>query len=351
MATIYTENEWNEVYQEISERGWSTWRENEFEIIETWDHDFSGGKANHVFLRSGLQVDLFEHKHHQPWAVDRAIEENPFVTLAFAIKGSMQVSSFGVKENYCEQPGKSYLFYIDQVREIEQVMTGHWLNVRIRVAPSLLRGLSAGREALLPDELKALLNTDSLSLFHRAVGQQTSAMQNALWQLLHCPLQGVMRQFYLEAKVLELIALQFAQLADTSSEVLSPEGVLRLAQSATPKEPRTLKSDDHDRIYQARDILLRHAAHPPTVIDLARQVGLNEFKLQQGFQHLFGNTVFGCLREHQMQEARSLLLEGNITVAGVATRVGYASRTAFNAAFSKQFGMSPKEFQQTNRIR
>ncbi|MEH2083918.1 MAG: AraC family transcriptional regulator [Nostoc sp.] len=68
----------------------------------------------------------------------------------------------------------------------------------------------------------------------------------------------------------------------------------------------SLKSDDRDRIYQAKEILLRNFVKPPSVRDLAQQVGLNEFKLRQGFHQMFGNTVFGCLQDHQMQEARWL---------------------------------------------
>ncbi|MBW4570450.1 MAG: hypothetical protein KME31_21220 [Tolypothrix carrinoi HA7290-LM1] len=44
-----------------------------------------------------------------------------------------------------------------------------------------------------------------------------------------------------------------------------------------------------------------------------------------------------------MQKAQQLLLEPNMTVAGVAA-VGYASPT-FNAAFRKKFGVNPKAYQ------
>lgn len=304
-------------------------------MIATFNHAFHSGKNHYASLRPGLQVDIFNQHIHQSFGIKR-VEENPLVNLAFAVQGAMLTSSFGVKDEYEENPGESYLFYIDQVPEIEQMRPGPWRNVRVRVAPDVLRSLSVGREQSLPRELQPFLQGNNAPLFHRAVGKQTSAMRCALQQLLQCPLQGVMRQVYLEGKVLELIALQFSQLVDRSTVSDQPPG---------------LKPDDRDRIHQAKDILLRNLSQPPSVLELARQVELNEFKLRQGFHELFGTTVFGYLRQHQMQEAQRLLLERQITVAGVAATVGYASRTAFNAAFSKQFGMSPKQFQRANRLR
>jgi AraC family transcriptional activator of pyochelin receptor len=76
---------------------------------------------------------------------------------------------------------------------------------------------------------------------------------------LHCPYQGMMRRVYLEAKTLELIALQFSQLVET-------------------EQPRykyvNLKRDECDRIYQARDILINNLHNPPSLIALAQEVSL-----------------------------------------------------------------------------
>ncbi|MEH2083919.1 MAG: AraC family transcriptional regulator [Nostoc sp.] len=44
-----------------------------------------------------------------------------------------------------------------------------------------------------------------------------------------------------------------------------------------------------------------------------------------------------------------MVVEQNLTVEGVAAMVGYASRTAFHAAFCKKFGISPREYQMKNK--
>lgn len=158
----------------------------------------------------------------------------------------------------------------------------------------------------------------------------TPAMRSPLEQIFHCPFQGRTKQMYLEGKCLELIALKLEQL----------KTVDQLTRSAC-----TLKPDDIDRIHYAKDILTADLENPPSLMELAQRVSLNDFKLKGGFRQIFGTTVFGYLHRHRMETARQLLAEQRMNVSQVAHTVGYANQSRFAAAFRKQFGMNPKTYQ------
>ncbi len=53
--------------------------------------------------------------------------------------------------------------------------------------------------------------------------------------------------------------------------------------------------------------MLRNISNPPSLIELARQVGINECTLKRGFRQIFGNTMFGYLHDYRMEQARQLL--------------------------------------------
>ena len=161
------------------------------------------------------------------------------------------------------------------------------------------------------------------------IGETTAAMQFALNQLLNCPYQGLTKQIYLESKCWELVALKLEQLTQETP-----------SQSATH-----LKADDIDRIYAAKAILTRHWQAPPSLLDLARQVGLNDYKLKLGFRQVFGTTAFGYLWHYRMEQARQLLTAGQHNIKEVAALVGYSKQSNFAAAFRKKFGVNPKVFQ------
>ena len=160
-------------------------------------------------------------------------------------------------------------------------------------------------------------------------GRTTSAMQTVLNQILNCPYHGMIRQIYLESKALDIVALRLEQIACMSQPMIQAKG---------------LQAEDIEKIYQARDILIRQLKSPPSLIALARQVGLNDCNLKRGFRQVFGMTAFECLYHYRMEHAQQLLEAGEIAVKQVATAVGYTSRSSFYTAFRKQFGVGPSEY-------
>ncbi|ABW31676.1 helix-turn-helix transcriptional regulator [Acaryochloris marina] len=156
----------------------------------------------------------------------------------------------------------------------------------------------------------------------------TTASQVALQQILNCPYNGLPRRLYLESRVIELLAhlLQSLSPSTASSSKLSP--------------------DDIERIYAASEILKHQLEHPPSLLQLAHQVGLNDYKLKLGFREVFDTTAFGYLWSVRMQEAALLLKRNRMGVTEVALSVGYSSATSFSAAFKRKFGTSPQKYRQ-----
>ena len=151
----------------------------------------------------------------------------------------------------------------------------------------------------------------------------------ALHQILNCPYQGLTKQLYLESKAIELLALNLA--------IISSD-------RATPIQTYQPKQDEIERLHYAKEILIAKMDDPPTLNSLARQVGLNEYKLKQGFRYLFDNTVFGYLHNYRMERSHLLLKSGKMRVTDVAQAVGYSNLSHFAAAFRKKFGVNPSVF-------
>ena len=132
---------------------------------------------------------------------------------------------------------------------------------------------------------------------------------------------------YLEAKALELLAMQIAQLTE-----LKPDAV------RTTLKPRSI-----DRIYQAKDILVTQLENPPLISELARTVGLSESTLRRGFKKLFNTTVMGYLTSLRMKQAELLLRERKLSIGEIANLVGYSQLGHFSTAFKRQFGITPSQ--------
>lgn len=195
-------------------------------------------------------------------------------------------------------------------------------------SPDELHQLVSQELEELPREIRQFIEDYDQNCFSD-INIITPAMRSALEQILDCPFQGKTKQIYLESKCLELIALKLEQLKQRDK----PTGLLC-----------SLKPDDIDRIHLAKTILTSNLDNPPSLMELARQVSLNDYKLKMGFRQVFGTTVFGYLHQYRMEQARRLLTERRMNVKEVAQAIGYANQSRFAAAFRKQFGVNPKAF-------
>ncbi|QEC78701.1 helix-turn-helix domain-containing protein [Mucilaginibacter ginsenosidivorax] len=153
------------------------------------------------------------------------------------------------------------------------------------------------------------------------------AIQSCLRAILECRYTESLKRIFYYSKAIELLVLQAG--AFDNSKI---------------NHTRYLKSDyDKERILFARDYILDKLETPPTLMELARIAGINEFKLKKGFKEVFGTTVFGYLNEIKMELAKNDLLEKRKNATEIAFELGFSSVQHFSNAFKKKFGVSPNQ--------
>jgi AraC-like DNA-binding protein len=149
----------------------------------------------------------------------------------------------------------------------------------------------------------------------------------ALNQLFNIQLSESSNRIFYQGKVLELLALYFSE-----------------KKPNTESCPFLNDQDNVRKIKNAKEHLLKHIEAPPTLKDLARIAGLNEYQLKAGFKEIYGNTVFGYLLDHKLDNGRVLLDTKKYQVAEVAYQIGYTNPSHFISAFRKKFGVTPKKY-------
>ncbi len=137
----------------------------------------------------------------------------------------------------------------------------------------------------------------------------------------------------LSAKALELWACQLQLLRElrNSDELTGPQ------HSASVLK----KARDVAAVKQAAEILRGNLVAPPGLIELARQVGINDNKLKKGFKELYNTTVFAYLRRQRLLKAKQLIQQHGVSVTDAACKVGYSNAGHFATLFKKNYGVSP----------
>jgi AraC-like DNA-binding protein len=153
-----------------------------------------------------------------------------------------------------------------------------------------------------------------------------SNLQQVILQIIHCQYGEDLIKLFLLSKSIELLVLS----ADAYDEAASRTEIFI-------KNPT-----DKEKIIAVRDLINARVHCPPNLTEIARTVGLNEYKLKRGFKETFNNTVFGYLTEQRLQLAHRYLLDTRKTAAEISFELGYSTPQHFNTAFKKKFGQTPQ---------
>lgn len=149
-----------------------------------------------------------------------------------------------------------------------------------------------------------------------------------LQQIVNTKINTSIKDLYIKGKIYELLSLHFNKKEDTNEEYC----------------PFLVDDQYITKIRKAKDVIISKMEEPPSLQELANEVGLNIKKLKEGFKQIYGDTVYGFLFNYKMEQARKLLESNQYNVNEVGSKVGYSSSSHFISAFKKKFGTTPKKY-------
>lgn len=326
------QKEYDQLWLKAQESKESSWHHQGFESWRLLPKSLGKGETRVFDLHSNLKISIEHNFYWQPIRLDYSYRNENSLLFNFYIKGDRRVINPGIaiEADREETANETCICYISEARSIEYFPAQQDLqNLTISVSLDYLQSFASQYQNNNDNSLlKKLFANKPLDSFHQCISHNNLIIRNIIQNLLNCPYDGVIKQMYIESKTLELLALQFSQLAENS----------------TSSPPINFRRDDIERLYLARDILEKSFDSPPSLMGLAREIKLNDCKLKQGFRYLFGTTVFGYVHHCRMEEATKLLSQKDLSITYIAQKVGYASPSRFCHAFKRSQGMTPSTY-------
>jgi len=274
-------------------------------------------KIENVFETEGMSLILVNNPEPMPTSAPFEARRS-FINFYFCNEGSAE---FAFGPVYVRPLGqrRNFLIY-DPEKDLPFTLRleAHTSMVMLSIS---LEGL---HKLFVQDSLPFLKQENINRKFYdeRDVPAQLFVVLN---QLFNIQLSEASEKLYYQAKTLEILSLYFSTRKPNteSCPFLNDEEAVR-------------------KIKHAKEHLLRQMENPPTLKELAKLAGLNEYQLKVGFKEIYGNTVYGYLLDHKLDHSRALLDKGKYQVNQVAYEVGYTNPSHFIAAFRKKFGVTPK---------
>ncbi len=146
-------------------------------------------------------------------------------------------------------------------------------------------------------------------------------------QIFNDQMHESLQNLYAKGKVFELLSLYFNKNADTDQSC-----------------PFLDDEENVDKIKQAKQIVIDNMAEPPSLQELSAQVDLTIPKLNDGFKHIYGDSIFNFLLDYKLEYARKMLISKKHNVSEISLQIGYSTASHFISAFKKKYGTTPKQY-------
>lgn len=106
-----------------------------------------------------------------------------------------------------------------------------------------------------------------------------------------------------------------------------------------------LKSLNQRKKRSIKNFMESHFFMPLTISDYAYLTGRSVSTFRRDFKTHFNQSPKKWLVQKRMERAKKILQDSDIAIQTLATEVGYENTSHFIKAFSKSFGISPKQYQ------
>lgn len=284
---------------------------------------FADGYVEFCALADGFLVHFNDVTHDCPNAMSVAAPDMLRVRIASDGDGEY-VSARGDRVDL-KGAGSAIIVEPPGMAPGKAVFIGHSRTVTVYIHRSRLQALYADRAHELPDCLQAFI---AGSLRH-TVAQRlplNASLLRCLEDLHGCDLDGHSRRLFIRSKAIEILCHAFKVMAPDEEQVLL---------DASAQMTRG--------VIKAQQRLAEDFVAPPTLDDLAREVGLSRSSLCSGFRQIVGQTVFDYIADLRMQQALSMLNERAASITQIAYAVGYSHPSSFSLAVQRRFGTTPSE--------
>ena len=80
--------------------------------------------------------------------------------------------------------------------------------------------------------------------------------------------------------------------------------------------------------------------------DIADFIGMSTNYVSQKFKQELGESISSYVKRAKIDEARSLLQYGDLSLTDISERLGFSSQSFFTSVFRKQTGLTPRQFRE-----
>jgi AraC family transcriptional activator of pyochelin receptor len=276
-----------------------------------------------IILEKGFYVLHFQNESKTVQNFEREINST-FIQIHFCLRGNSKFLFNNGSYSFDVLDNRSILLYNPQrILPINLDIQPKTTLVSLLISIEKFHSLFSKESGYIP-----FLSDENSNKKYYDDSEIKPTVSIVLQQIINSKINSSIKDLYVKGKVYELLSLHFQHEENTDGEYC----------------PFLVDEQNVLKIRKAKEIIISRMAEPPSLQELANEIGLNIKKLKEGFKQIYGDTVFSFLFDYKMEHARRLLESNQFNVNEVGVQIGYSTSSHFIAAFKKKFGTTPKKY-------
>lgn len=281
------------------------------------------GSFEQIYVEEQMYVLKIQNDSNEDSAIAHEIDRS-YIQFHFSLKGNAQFFfNQGAYHLDISDENSLLLYNTQKDLPLHLVLSPNTWIVSVVMTIQRFHSLFSEDASYIP-----FLDESFVEKKYYAQEMLTPGMAVVLSQLNSYNLHPSIKKLYIKGKVYELISLYFNRSQDAD-----------IAQC-----PFLVDEENVRKIKQAKEIIIQRMMEPPSLSELASEIGLSLKRLKEGFKQIYGDSVYGFLLDHKMDMARKMLESGKYNVNEVGLKVGYSTASHFISAFKKKYGTTPKKY-------
>lgn len=291
--------------------------------MQSEKENVAGGFVDKTEIEDGFFILKFQNEEEEPKKFTRNIDQS-YIQFHFCVKGSSKfLFNSGNYQLPLEEEHSLLLYNPEQDLPLNlELEPKSWI-ISLLISIKKFHSMFSQESGYIP-----FLSIENRDKKYYKDGNISPSMAIVLNQLMNFNLMPTVKALYFRAKAYELLSLNFNRTEDAN-----------IAQC-----PFLVDEENVLKIRKAKDLVISRMAEPPSLQELATEIGLSLKRLKEGFKQIYGDSVYSFLLDYKMEFSRKLLDSGEYNVNEVGLKVGYSTSSHFISAFKKKFGTTPKKY-------
>lgn len=289
------------------------------------------GTISRITIGDGIEIAYWDSEFTMEWFFNSEKYKDDIIEIMYCYNGKVEVECFPKFKKYIIDKEKLSFYKMSNSIQHFNFFHKDFEAISIHIDLNSIKKLvNPKKEEVMVEDWKNLLEA-IFSKESLIVGEASYEIKYLAEKIRKIPLENMLDYIKLKSKVMEFITLCLEY------KVNEQEGIANIGE------------DEINNISMARNILLNDLKNPPTVAELARELNMTIYKLQNGFKKITGNTVYEYIRRNRIEKAKTLLHTTDISIINIAGSVGYENPSKFSTTFKKYTDMTPTEYRKCKK--